>query len=252
MPLEHNIGHGSEEVFIAAKALRRSSYMALWLMLLLGLVVTVFEPSLQRWLSGRLTIVSILLTALIFVLAHIYSVRSAQRRQQLSSAQPNTALTLLIESHLQLDEAVERQLNGVVMETEYAAMSIISAARTINLNADALPTMFDQASSQADLLAMLHEGNLILSTNITEILGQLQFQDVVRQRVARAVIAIGQRNVVFKELMQDIELNELTLLPLAQDMRNALEQYVQNEKLHAAALNNGVDQDAALPKIEFF
>jgi methyl-accepting chemotaxis protein len=138
------------------------------------------------------------------------------------------------------------------METEYAAMSIISAARTINLNADALPTMFDQASSQADLLAMLHEGNLILSTNITEILGQLQFQDVVRQRVARAVIAIGQRNVVFKELMQDIELNELTLLPLAQDMRNALEQYVQNEKLHAAALNNGVDQDAALPKIEFF
>jgi methyl-accepting chemotaxis protein len=131
-------------------------------------------------------------------------------------------------------------------------MTIISAARNISLHADMLRTMIDQTGTAHDLLAAVHDGNRQLSANITEILGQVQFQDVVRQRVERAILSMQQRNVVFKEMLQSIELSGLNLTAFADNMRTVLEQYLQNEKLHAAALNHGVDQDVALPKIEFF
>lgn len=252
MLLEHNIDQPNEDAIITAKGLRRSSYMALWLILLLALVVTTFEPDLNRWLSGQLSTVSLLLAALIFMITNSHSIHRAQRPKPLGLDQPTSALALIIESHLLLDTAIVQQLNGIVTETEHAAMTIISAARNISLHADMLRTMIDQTGTAHDLLAAVHDGNRQLSANITEILGQVQFQDVVRQRVERAILSMQQRNVVFKEMLQSIELSGLNLIAFADNMRTVLEQYLQNEKLHAAALHHASDQDAALPKIEFF
>lgn len=253
MPLENNTSHHCDEVIITANFfLLRSSVIMLCFMILLSLIVTIFEPHLNHWLSGELTIISLVLAAFIFVLTNMQSIRVAKRRQLLRSAKPNTALISIIDSHLLLDAAIEQQLNGIVSETENAGMSIITAARNISLTNDAIRTMFDHAESQQNLLGTVQEYNIILGDNVTEILGQIQFQDVVRQRVERAVVTVQKRNIILKKLMQVTYLSKCKLPTLAEDMRIVLEQYLQNEKLHAVAFTHSSSQDAALPNIELF
>jgi len=138
------------------------------------------------------------------------------------------------------------------------AGSIVTSIRKLQNNYD------DIRQYYKTLFTVVTEHNTNLATEISEILGHLQYQDVVRQRIERATMAMVQRNGIFKEWPNKI--NEIDACAgvcdsdcfkessgqeraLHEQMREVLDGYLASEKRHGPA---GEDTDNGLPKLELF
>jgi methyl-accepting chemotaxis protein len=105
------------------------------------------------------------------------------------------------------------------------------------------------------LFIVVTEHNTNLASGIGEMLGNIQYQDVVRQRIERALQAIAERNKVLSELPSS--LGKLTadsasdLSQLTEKMLVVLEDYLADEQRHAPA-NTAGGQANGLPKLELF
>lgn len=275
MPLKNELTNNADQLMITAKELWRSAYIAIISLLALGLIMIVCQHYLNQQLAKQLNIITLIITlalaAAIIVSLNIRTIRLASSRHQFKLTQSNDnkdnanlqteSVSLIIESHILLDEAIQIQLNGVVNEAENAAMMLIARARKISYEANALMSHFDnhniyegQISRQQhnDLYGAVKNYNLRLTEEITEILGQIQFQDVVRQRVERAEIAVRQRNALFVELSDQGQRSLPYLLALSVKMRAVLDAYLLNESHHAASFNKESEHDANIVKIELF
>jgi methyl-accepting chemotaxis protein len=90
-----------------------------------------------------------------------------------------------------------------------------------------------------------------VAAGIAEMLGQIQFQDVVRQRIERVASAVTQRNDLLKELPQLLaEQTDLTRLP--GQMQAVLDEYLANEARHASAIGDMAGEVDGLPKLQLF
>ncbi len=97
------------------------------------------------------------------------------------------------------------------------------------------------------------EHNTKLAREISEILGQVQQQDVVRQRLERVLVGMSQRNEVLRDLPRALRDPSADLSVLATQMHAVLEGYVAGEKRHAAVpADNLAAPSKALPRIELF
>lgn len=104
-----------------------------------------------------------------------------------------------------------------------------------------------------ELFSVVTQHNISLASEIAELLGHIQFQDVVRQRIERIADSVAQRNDLLKELPRRIGAPMLGIIDLEERMRGVLDGYVSNEARHAPA--SDADADAAhdgLPKFELF
>ena len=124
------------------------------------------------------------------------------------------------------------------------AISLIESIRRLEEN------YHDMRQYYKTLFVVVTEHNTSLAKEIAEMLGQIQFQDVARQRIERACMAIVQRNEVLIKLpkLLDSTIAEFEALPLK--IQSVLEDYVSKEKSHAAVDKQG-DIDG-LPKFELF
>ncbi|EGW23321.1 methyl-accepting chemotaxis protein [Methylobacter tundripaludum] len=102
------------------------------------------------------------------------------------------------------------------------------------------------------LFSVVTEHNTCLAAGLGEILGHIQFQDVVRQRIERMENAVAKRNVLFQAFAQGLDTPDADLLELAEQMRVVLDEYLALESRHAPAANNASEQDAGLPQFELF
>jgi methyl-accepting chemotaxis protein len=94
--------------------------------------------------------------------------------------------------------------------------------------------------------------NTNLAAEIAELLGHIQFQDVVRQRIERIAIAVSLRNDVLKALPRRLSDAAPDLRELEAQMLGVLDDYLTNEVRHApSAIEESVDSPA-LPKFELF
>jgi methyl-accepting chemotaxis protein len=98
------------------------------------------------------------------------------------------------------------------------------------------------------LFSVVTEHNTSLAREIAEMLGQIQYQDVVRQRIERVAAAVTQRNGVLGELPRRLGESTAGLAELPARMLAVLDAYRAGEARHAAASS----EDAGLPKIELF
>ena len=134
------------------------------------------------------------------------------------------------------DSSVDQQIEE--------ATSLIGAIRRLE------ESYHDIRQYYKTLFVVVTEHNTSLAKEIAEMLGQIQFQDVARQRIERACIAITQRNEILVKLpkLLDSTITELGALPL--EMKSVLDNYIAKEKSHAAVDKQG-DIDG-LPKFELF
>ena len=98
------------------------------------------------------------------------------------------------------------------------------------------------------LFAVVTEHNTNLATEIAEMLGQIQYQDVVRQRIERVAAAVTQRNDVLKDLPRRLGDPKADLTELPPQMLGVLDNYLASEERHAPA----TAEAAGLPKFELF
>jgi hypothetical protein len=109
------------------------------------------------------------------------------------------------------------------------------------------------------------EHNTNFAREISEILGFLQLQDVVRQRIERIITTMKQRNSILKEWPNKINgfsdwsgvCNEgcikntsfVNQIELHEQMHEALNEYLSNEMRHESA---DAKNEVSLPKFELF
>lgn len=99
--------------------------------------------------------------------------------------------------------------------------------------------------------AVVAEHNTRLAKEIAEILGQIQTQDVVRQRIERLVAAMAQRNQVLRELPPRLGDPKADLADLPAQMLAVLDDYRSGEACHAPASDSS-GQASGLPKFQLF
>jgi len=159
-------------------------------------------------------------------------------------------VALLVGSHIQLDAAIVTQLKEVVCETEKTAMQLMNESRKLNKATHLDNTMLTQPKSSKDLQAycnMMLERNAQLVAGIAEIIGHIQYQDAVRQRIERIETAISKRNKVFVKFAKHLTDHEPSLFELALQMQDLLSEYRSLESRHASKRPSLGEK-----KVEFF
>jgi methyl-accepting chemotaxis protein len=102
------------------------------------------------------------------------------------------------------------------------------------------------------LFSVINNNNRKLAHDISEILGSIQYQDIVRQRIERMQAAMQRRNDLFQMFITELESSNGNLADdFASQMNVILTDYLEEESHHNNSLNPTDDEDAP-PKFELF
>jgi len=145
-------------------------------------------------------------------------------------------------------EIVENGIESTIKESAAQLAEVSTAAATI----DKLQNNFEDMSQYYKTrLAIVIKHNEDLVRDIGEALGQVQYQDVVRQSIERIRIAAGRRNDAMRTLllMQGEDADEEAGVPLQLEL--ILKDYLAEEQKHRHSVRQ--TQGSAAPlKIELF
>jgi methyl-accepting chemotaxis protein len=175
------------------------------------------------------------------------SVRSAEAASMIEQG--------LVSAQLAMTDGLQvRPMNQQIAE----AGKIVDSIQKLQNNYD------DIRNYYKTLFGVITEHNTNLAHEISEILGHVQYQDVVRQRIERVTTAMEQRNIIFKAWPESLNATEncnsvcnagciKEISPIKnkqphEQMRHVLEEYLANEKRHLAVGN----EDDGLPKLQLF
>lgn len=148
-----------------------------------------------------------------------------------------------------LADAKKTMLDGLKLSPMDKQMAeaevIVGAIRKLQENHE------DMRQYYKTLFNVVTEHNTGLATDISEMLGQVQFQDVVRQRIERIAKVMARRNDLLQELPNQLAepTDELAELPV--QMRAVLEDYLAEEECHSSSARNTSGQPD-LPKFQLF
>ena len=113
------------------------------------------------------------------------------------------------------------------MEKQIAdAGKIVGSIRELQKNYD------DIRQYYKTLFIVVTEHNTNLATEIAEMLGHIQYQDVVRQRIERVASAMMRRNDLLKEMLGRPGEPQADLTNLPGQMQVVLNEYLANEARH--------------------
>jgi methyl-accepting chemotaxis protein len=102
------------------------------------------------------------------------------------------------------------------------------------------------------LFTVMTEHNTTLAAEIAELLGQAQYQDIVRQRIERVVLAVAARNRILGSLSEALDGPPELLPGLPGRMLDVLDEYRASELRHAPSTYESDAQPGALPKFQLF
>jgi methyl-accepting chemotaxis protein len=102
------------------------------------------------------------------------------------------------------------------------------------------------------LVAVVSQNNHELAKEIAEMLGQVQTQDVVRQRIERIATAASNRNALLQELPSRFAAADAGLAELPARMSAVRDTYLAEEACHANSTQSTEDEVDGLPKFELF
>ncbi len=102
------------------------------------------------------------------------------------------------------------------------------------------------------LFTVINRNNTKLANDISEILGSIQYQDVVRQRIERIQVAMQRRNELLQQFAMELENSKGNIVDdFAEQMNIVLNNYIEEESHHNNSLNPNAAEDQP-PKFELF
>jgi methyl-accepting chemotaxis protein len=102
------------------------------------------------------------------------------------------------------------------------------------------------------LLSVAMQHNTNLANDIADVLGQIQFQDVVRQRVERVAGAATRRNDLLLEFVQRMRARDAVLMTIPEKLQLLVQDYLEQEMRHASTGTEAGSTGKDLPKFELF
>ena len=103
------------------------------------------------------------------------------------------------------------------------------ASVSIKLLQDNLEDMRSYSQSR---FASVTQHNQALASDIAELLGQIHYQDVVRQCIERIRVAVGQRNRFLQNAVTTLPQDGAELTNLSEQLEKILNDYVAEEGRH--------------------
>ena len=122
------------------------------------------------------------------------------------------------------------------------AEGAIESLRTLQASYDRMRDYY------RSLVGVITEHNTTLAGEIAEMLGQIQFQDVVRQRLERVLAAAAERNDILSRFADDLTAGDPAMTGLPAELDDITEAYESLESRHATV---ETPADAG-PRIELF
>jgi methyl-accepting chemotaxis protein len=162
------------------------------------------------------------------------------------SVRSASAASMIEKGLISAEQAMRDGLRLSPMEGQIAeACAIVDSIRKLQGNYEDIQQFYKT------LFTVVTAHNTDLASGITEMLGNIQYQDVVRQRVERALQALAERNKVLDKLPGSLGEPESNQAQLAAQMLDVLNQYLANEQRHTPASPVAGEADG-LPKFELF
>ena len=149
-----------------------------------------------------------------------------------------------------LGDAQRTMLGGLKLNAMDRQMSRVGA---IVASIGALQENYeDSRQFYKTLFTVVMDHNYKLASGISEMLGNAQYQDIVKQRLERAASATTSRNDVLREVPRRLGEPGEGAGDLASRMHDIADAYVANEQRHASSVAPPAGKDAGLPKFEVF
>jgi methyl-accepting chemotaxis protein len=159
------------------------------------------------------------------------------------------AARMIEQGLLDARDTMRAGLSASTVESQVAeATAIVDAIRAVQVNYEEMRAYY------RTLVGVVTAHNTQLAAEIAEILGSLQYQDVVRQRIERAQAAIDERNEVLALLPNAIAEADAPVDELSARLQDILDDYLQKEARHSTVTaGTGAHGSAdGLPKFELF
>lgn len=144
--------------------------------------------------------------------------------------------------------AVEGGIAASIAESSQQIEEVSHAVVTIQKIQDNFEDMRQYYKTR---FAVVTQHNEDLAKNIAEVLGQIQYQDVVRQCIERICFAIKQRNAVLEQGVGLARQDGMDLAQLSAMLATILDDYLNQEARHKHSGRHGDDAGTEL-KIELF
>lgn len=149
-------------------------------------------------------------------------------------------------------------LRANLVVTAGIATSIADASERLEdvlAAANSIQKLQDNVSRNSEFynsrFTVMTQHNKDLAVNISEVLGQIQYQDVVSQCIDRMTLAISQRNCLLEETALNIQRGDAELENLSHKFDSILQSYTSEEDKHKHSARHETASDSEL-KIELF
>lgn len=152
-----------------------------------------------------------------------------------------------------LADARHTMQNGLKFNfLEESAQQMSDASRVVDTISSLQESHEDMRQYYKTLFSVVTQHNTDLATQIAEMLGHIQFQDVVRQRIERVESAAAKRNDLLVELAQALASSDGRLAEIPEKMQHLVDRYQSEEACHSEPGSGASSMSNGLPKIELF
>ncbi len=156
----------------------------------------------------------------------------------------NKAASLIEAGLEQAKKAVQHGLDSFLDET---TKQIEEAGEMVESIKDLQNNHEDMRQYYKTLFAVVTQHNTVLASEIAEMLGQLQNQDILRQCIERASFAVTERNHVLRQFGTELNNPSTDITRLIHEIQQVLTRYQEEESRHGVT-----DNSEGLPSIELF
>ncbi len=166
----------------------------------------------------------------------------------------------IVQTHNLIDKEIDKQLNVVIHDTSESSVVIMRLMETLNIANQNIGNYISNANNQIEsgdesiksLFSMISSSQQDIAEQVAEILGSIQYQDIVRQRIERIQNAMQRRDEMFQQFVTELESSgDNFAKDFASRMNNILNDYLEEEAHHSTSLNSSDDENAP-PKFELF
>lgn len=135
-----------------------------------------------------------------------------------------------------------------IAEASNRLKAVLAAADSIQKFQDNFTGISDFYKSRFTKIA---QHNKDLALNISEVLGQIQYQDVVSQCVDRMIVAMNQRNALLEDSNSLLRHGDFDISHFSEKLDNILQAYIIEEEKHKHSARHQSESGGDL-KIELF
>jgi methyl-accepting chemotaxis protein len=170
----------------------------------------------------------------------------------------------MVQAHDLIDKEVDKQLKVILHDTSESSFAIIGLMKTLNAANQNIGKYVNDVSNQIESMesgvddsvkysvSMISKNQKDIAEQVAEILGSIQYQDIVRQRIERMQAAMQRRNDLFQLFVTELESSGGSLVDdFATQMNMILNDYIEEEAHHNNSLNPNAEENQP-PKFELF